>query len=41
VLGSAGYGSIDSRDGSGPSKNRAIGGLSDSYFHEGSDRHSG
>jgi hypothetical protein len=38
VQGNAGYGSIDSRDGSAPSKNRAIGGLSGSYFYEGSDR---
>lgn len=38
VQGSGGYGSVDSRDGSGQSKSRALAGLSATWFHDGADR---
>jgi hypothetical protein len=38
VQGSSGYGSVDSRDGSGQSKSRALGGVSATWFHDGADR---
>ena len=38
VQGSGGYGSVDSRDGSGQSKSRALGGVSATWFHDGADR---
>jgi len=38
VTGSAGYGSIDSRDGSSPSQSRMVGGVAANYFYEDSNR---